>query len=131
MSLQDPISDMISRIKNAQSRGHSKVAFSSSKLKRAICDVLSDEGFIKKMEITGVSPKQNIEITLKYFEDKPVIKEFSRGSKPGLRRYFRSNEIPTVKGGLGVAILTTSNGVITDKQAKSQNIGGELICTIF
>jgi small subunit ribosomal protein S8 len=131
MSLQDPISDMISRIKNAQSRGHSKVTFSSSKLKRAICDVLSDEGFIKKMEIIGVSPKQNIEITLKYFEDKPVIKEFSRGSKPGLRRYFGSNEIPTVKGGLGVAILTTSNGVITDKQAKSQNIGGELICTIF
>jgi small subunit ribosomal protein S8 len=122
---------MISRIKNAQSRGHSKVTFSSSKLKRAICDVLSDEGFIKKMEIIGVSPKQNIEITLKYFEDKPVIKEFSRGSKPGLRRYFGSNEIPTVKGGLGVAILTTSNGVITDKQAKSQNIGGELICTIF
>jgi small subunit ribosomal protein S8 len=131
MSLQDPISDMISRIKNAQSRGHSKVAFSSSKLKRAICDVLSDEGFIKKLEITGDSPKQNIEITLKYFEDKPVIKEFSRSSKPGLRRYFGSNEIPTVKGGLGVAILTTSNGVITDKQAKSQNIGGELICTIF
>jgi small subunit ribosomal protein S8 len=131
MSLQDPISDMISRIKNAQSRGHSKVTFSSSKLKRAICDVLSDEGFIKKLEITGDSPKQNIEITLKYFEDKPVIKEFSRGSKPGLRRYFGSNEIPTVKGGLGVAILTTSNGVITDKQAKSQNIGGELICTIF
>ncbi|MFL2754115.1 MAG: 30S ribosomal protein S8 [Gammaproteobacteria bacterium] len=131
MSLQDPISDMISRIKNAQSRGHSKVSFSSSKLKKAICEVLSDEGFIKKLVITGEQSKQNIEITLKYFEDKPVIKEFSRSSKPGLRKYFGSNDIPSVKGGLGVAILTTSKGVITDKQAKSKNIGGELICTIF
>jgi small subunit ribosomal protein S8 len=122
---------MISRIKNAQARGHSKVSFSSSKLKKAICEVLSDEGFIKKLEITGEQSKQNIEITLKYFEDKPVIKEFSRSSKPGLRKYFGSNDIPSVKGGLGVAILTTSKGVITDKQAKSQNIGGELICTIF
>ena len=131
MSLQDPISDMISRIKNAQSRGHSKVSFSSSKLKKAICEVLSDEGFIKRLVITGEQSKQNIEITLKYFEDKPVIKEFSRSSKPGLRKYFGSNDIPSVKGGLGVAILTTSKGVITDKQAKSKNIGGELICTIF
>ena len=75
--------------------------------------------------------KKNIEVTLKYFEDKPVIKEFQRESKPGLRRYFGSKDIPEVKGGLGIAILTTSRGVITDKQAKSQNIGGELICTIF
>ena len=93
--------------------------------------MLSDEGFIKKLVITGEQSKQNIEITLKYFEDKPVIKEFSRSSKPGLRKYFGSNDIPSVKGGLGVAILTTSKGVITDKQAKSKNIGGELICTIF
>ena len=131
MSLQDPISDMISRIKNAQSRGHSKVSFGSSKLKKAICEVLSDEGFIKKVEVIGDDPKKNIEVTLKYFEDKPVIKEFQRESKPGLRRYFGCKDIPEVKGGLGIAILTTSKGVITDKQAKSQNIGGELICTIF
>ena len=78
MSLQDPISDMISRIKNAQSRGHSKVSFGSSKLKKAICEVLSDEGFIKKVEVIGDDPKKNIEVTLKYFEDKPVIKEFQR-----------------------------------------------------
>ena len=126
MSMQDPISDMILRIKNAQARGHSKVSFASSKLKKAICEVLSDEGFIKKRY-----RKFNIKVTLKYFEDKPVIKEFQRESKPGLRRYFGSKDIPEVKGGLGVAILTTSKGVITDKQAKSHNIGGELICTIF
>lgn len=131
MSLQDPISDMISRIKNAQSRGHTKVSFGSSKLKRAICEVLLDEGFIKKSEVTGDLPKQEIEITLKYFEDKPVIKEFNRESKPGLRKYFSSQDIPAVKGGLGIGILTTSKGVLTDKQAKTQNIGGELICTIF
>ena len=131
MSLQDPISDMISRIKNAQSRGHTKVSFGSSKLKRAICEVLLDEGFIKKAEVTGELPKQEIEITLKYFEDKPVIKEFNRESKPGLRKYFSSQDIPAIKGGLGIGILTTSKGVLTDKQAKTQNIGGELICTIF
>ena len=84
---------------------------------------------IKKVEVIEADSKKNIEVTLKYFEDKPVIKEFQRESKPGLRRY--SKDIPEVKGGLGVAILTTSKGVITDKQAKSQNIGGELICTIF
>ena len=131
MSLQDPISDMISRIKNAQSRGHTKVSFGSSKLKRAICEVLLDEGFIKKSEVTGDLPKQEIEITLKYFEDKPVIKEFKRESNPGLRKSFSSQDIPAVKGGLGIGILTTSKGVLTDKQAKTQNIGGELICTIF
>ena len=131
MSLQDPTSDMISRIKNAQSRGHTKVSFGSSKLKRAICEVLLDEGFIKKSEVTGDLPKQEIEITLKYFEDKPVIKEFNRESKPGLRKYFSSQDIPAIKGGLGIGILTTSKGVLTDKQAKTQNIGGELICTIF
>ena len=131
MSLQDPISDMISRIKNAQSRGHTKVSFGSSKLKRAICEVLLDEGFIKKSEVTGDLPKQEIEITLKYFEDKPVIKEFNRESKPGLRKYFSSQDIPAIQGGLGIGILTTSKGVLTDKQAKTQNIGGELICTIF
>jgi small subunit ribosomal protein S8 len=122
---------MISRIKNAQSRGHTKVSFGSSKLKRAICEVLLDEGFIKKSEVTGDFPKQEIEITLKYFEDKPVIKEFIRESKPGLRKYFSSQDIPAIKGGLGIGILTTSKGVLTDKQAKTQNIGGELICTIF
>ena len=131
MSLQDPISDMISRIKNAQSRGHTKVSFGSSKLKRAICEVLLDEGFIKKSEVIGDLPKQEIEITLKYFEDKPVIKEVNRESKPGLRNYFSSQDIPAIKGGLGIGILTTSKGVLTDKQAKTQNIGGELICTIF
>ena len=113
MSLQDPISDMISRIKNAQSRGHTKVSFGSSKLKRAICEVLLDEGFIKKSEVTGDFPKQEIEITLKYFEDKPVIKEFNRESKPGLRKYFSSQDIPAIKGGLGIGILTTSKGAVS------------------
>ena len=87
MSLQDPISDMILRIKNAQARGHSKVSFGSSKLKQAICEVLSDEGFIKKVEVIEADSKKNIEVTLKYFEDRPVIKEFQRG-QTNFRRIF-------------------------------------------
>ena len=90
MSMQDPISDMISRVKNAQSRGHKEVIFSASKIKLGICKVLESEGFIKKAEIMGEKPKQDIKLTLKYFEDLPVIKEFDRASKPGLRKYFSS-----------------------------------------
>ena len=127
MSFQDPISDMISRIKNAQSRGHEKVSFGSSKLKKAICEVLLDEGFIKKSELVGDLPKQEIEITLKYFENQPVIKEFRRESKPGLRKYFASKEIPPVKGGLGIGILTTSKGVLTSLKAKKNYVGGTLL----
>ena len=131
MSMQDPISDMIARIKNAQSRGHKEVLFDSSKIKFGICKVLETEGYIQKVELVGDQPKQEIKITLKYFEDLPVIKEFDRASKPGLRKYFSFNQIPSVKGGLGTAIMTTSKGIITSDQAKKEKVGGELICTVF
>ena len=131
MSMQDPISDMIARVKNAQSRGHKEVLIDSSKIKLGICKVLESEGYIKKVELVGEQPKQEIKITLKYFEDLPVIKEFDRASKPGLRKYFSSDQIPPVKGGLGTAIMTTSKGIITSEQAKKEKVGGELICTVF
>ena len=131
MSMQDPISDMIARVKNAQSRGHKEVLLDSSKIKLGICKVLESEGYIKKVELVGDQPKQEIKITLKYFEDLPVIKEFDRASKPGLRKYFSSDQIPPVKGGLGTAIMTTSKGIITSEQAKKEKVGGELICTVF
>ena len=131
MSMQDPISDMIARVKNAQSRGHKEVLLDSSKIKLGICKVLESEGYIKKVELVGEQPKQEIKITLKYFEDLPVIKEFDRASKPGLRKYFSFDEIPSVKGGLGTAIMTTSKGIITSDQAKKEKVGGELICTVF
>ena len=131
MSMQDPISDMIARVKNAQSRGHKEVLLDSSKIKFGICKVLESEGYIKKVELIGEKPKQEIKITLKYFEDLPVIKEFDRASKPGLRKYFSFDQIPPVKGGLGTAIMTTSKGIITSDQAKKEKVGGELICTVF
>ena len=131
MSMQDPISDMIARIKNAQSRGHKEVLLDASKIKLGICKVLESEGYIKKVELVGEQPKQEIKITLKYFEDLPVIKEFDRASKPGLRKYFSFDQIPSVKGGLGTAIMTTSKGIITSDQAKKEKVGGELICTVF
>ena len=131
MSMQDPISDMIARVKNAQSRGHKEVLLESSKIKLGICKVLESEGYIKKVELVGEQPKQKIKITLKYFEDSPVIKEFNRASKPGLRKYFSFDQIPPVKGGLGTAIMTTSKGIITSDQAKKEKVGGELICTVF
>ena len=131
MSMQDPISDMIARVKNAQSRGHKEVLLDSSKIKLGICKVLESEGYIKKVELVGEQPKQEIRITLKYFEDLPVIKEFDRASKPGLRKYFSFDQIPPVKGGLGTAIMTTSKGIITSDQAKKEKVGGELICTVF
>ena len=131
MSMQDPISDMIARVKNAQSRGHKEVLLDSSKIKLGICKVLESEGYIKKVELVGEQPKQEIKITLKYFEDLPVIKEFDRASKPGLRKYFSFDQIPLVKGGLGTAIMTTSKGIITSDQAKKEKVGGELICTVF
>ena len=129
--MQDPISDMIARVKNAQSRGHKEVLLNSSKIKLGICKVLESEGYIKKVELVGEQPKQEIKITLKYFEDLPVIKEFDRASKPGLRKYFSFDQIPSVKGGLGTAIMTTSKGIITSDQAKKEKVGGELICTVF
>ena len=131
MSMQDPISDMISRVKNAQSRGHKEVLFNSSKIKLGICKVLESKGYIKQVEVIGEKPKEEIKVILKYFEDAPVIKEFNRASKPGLRKYFSFDQIPLVKGGLGTAIMPTSQGIISSDQAKKEKLGGELICTVF
>ena len=131
MSMQDPISDMISRVMNAQARGHETVSFSSSKIKNAICSVLEKEGFISSFKIEGEVSKKTILISLKYHHEAPVIRELKRISKPGLRKYFSSKEIPSVRNGLGVGIITTSKGVLTDKEAREHGVGGELICTVF
>ena len=131
MSMQDPISDMISRVMNAQARRHATVSFSSSKIKNAICSVLEKEGFISSFKIEGEESKKTILVSLKYHQESPVIKELKRISKPGLRKYFSSKEIPSVRNGLGVGIITTSKGVLTDKEAREHGVGGELICTVF
>ena len=130
MSMQDPISDMISRVMNAQARGHATVSFSSSKIKNAICSVLEKEGFISSFKIEGEESKKTILVSLKYHQN-PVIKELKRISKPGLRKYFSSKEIPFSQKWFRVGIITTSKGVLTDKEAREHGVGGELICTVF
>lgn len=130
MSFQDPIADMISRIKNAQAVNSQFVSFAASKLKSAICKVLLDEGYIANFSQESDGTKANITVELKYFEGKPVITQFKRVSRPGLRRYEGSSSIPLVQNGLGVAIVSTSHGVMSDRAARKQGIGGEVICLV-
>ena len=130
MSLQDPISDMLTRMRNAQARTMKSVSMPSSKQKLAIAKILEEEGYINGFDTQTDGPKTTLTIELKYFEGKPVIELLQRISNPGLRRYSRSNEIVKVKDGLGIAIVSTSKGVMTDKSARSQGIGGEVICIV-
>ncbi len=130
MSFQDPIADMINRIKNAQAVNSQSVSFAASKLKSAICKVLLDEGYIENFSEEADGAKANITVELKYFEGKPVIAEFKRVSRPGLRRYESTSSIPIVQNGLGVAIVSTSHGVMSDRAARKQGIGGEVICFV-
>jgi len=128
--MQDPIADLLTRVRNAQMAGHVTVQMPNSNGKRAILDVLESEGFILGYTVSdGV--KSNITVELKYHDGSPVIEEISRVSRPGLRIYKESNDIPKVRGGLGVAIVSTNKGVMTDKNARSQGIGGEVLCTVF
>ena len=131
MSMQDPLADMLTRIRNAQQAGKTTVEIPASKLKKAVASVLVEEGYVagtREMEREG---KQHLVIELKYFDGKPVIAELDRVSRPGLRRYAGKDELPTVRGGLGVAIVSTSRGVRTDRAARAAGVGGEVLCTVF
>ena len=130
MSMQDPIADLFSRINNAQARGKASVVVPSSNKKISLLSLLKDKGYIASFDISENS-KPEIEIKLKYFEGAPVIKELKRISKPGLRQYSNKIEIPEINGGLGIAIVSTPKGVMTDIDARKQKIGGEIICRVF
>lgn len=130
MSMQDPLSDMLTRIRNAQMVGKPTVLIPQSKLKVSVARVLKEEGYIVDFS-TSEDAKPQIEIELKYFEGKPVIAELDRISRPGLRSYAGKDGIPSVRGGLGIAIVSTSKGVMTDRAARAAGVGGEVLCTVF
>ena len=130
--MNDPLGDMLTRIRNAQMRGKSTTLTPASKLRRWVLDVLADEGYIRGYEDTKDDRGHPaIEISLKYYEGQPVIKELKRGSKPGRRVYLGASDIPQVRQGLGVSIVSTSHGVMSDAKARSANVGGEVLCTVF
>ena len=131
MSMQDPISDMLTRVRNAQMAGKKFVDMPGSKLKAAVAQVLEDEGYISGHRVESAEGKPRLSIELKYYNGKPVIAEIERFSKPSLRRYVGKDKMPNVRGGLGVAIVSTSKGVMTDRAAKAQGVGGEVLCTVF
>ena len=130
MSMTDPIADMLTRIRNAQLAMKQNVSFPSSNIKVAIAKVLYDEGYIDSYRIEGDGPKKNLRLELKYYLGAPVIEKIERVSKPGLRVYKKNSEIPKVLNGLGVAILSTPKGVMTDRSARAAKVGGELICIV-
>ena len=129
MSMQDPIADMLTRIRNGQAANKVAINMPSSKLKVAIANVLAAEGYIESVKVLeGAKPE--LEITLKYFQGKPVVESIQRVSRPGLRIYKRKDELPKVMGGLGVAVISTSKGVMTDSAARQAGLGGEIICYV-
>ena len=130
MSMSDPIADMLTRIRNAQMVEKTSVVMPSSKLKVAIAQVLKDEGYIENFAIRGEPAKPELEIGLKYYAGRPVIEHIERVSRPGLRIYKGREDIPQVMNGLGVAILTTSRGVMTDRRARETGVGGEVLCIV-
>ena len=130
--MNDPLGDMLTRIRNAQMRGKSTVVTPASKLRAWVLDVLADEGYIRGYEkTTGENGHPAIEISLKYFDGEPVIRELKRVSKPGRRVYMGVNDIPSVRQGLGVSIVSTPKGVMSDANARAANVGGEVLCTVF
>ena len=130
MTMQDPIADLLTRIRNAQQANHPEVEMPASKIKVAICKVLEQEGFIEGYEVTE-SAKPTMTVRLRYHRGQPVIEEIKRSSRPGLRNYKGSEGLPKVRGGFGVAIVSTNKGVMTDREARSQGVGGEVLCTVF
>ena len=132
MSVNDPLGDMLTRIRNAQMRGKSTVRTPASKLRAWVLDVLASEGYIRGYERASTENGQGeLVISLKYFEGEPVIREVKRVSKPGRRVYMGVKEIPSVRNGLGVSIISTPKGVMSDAAARSANVGGEVLCTVF
>ena len=130
MSMTDPIADMLTRIRNAQMTERAVVVMPSSKAKIAIAKVLKDEGYIEGFKVSGDEVKPQLEIALKYYAGRPVIEKIERVSRPGLRIYRNKDDIPRVMNGLGIAIVSTSHGVMTDRKARATGVGGEVICIV-
>ena len=131
MSLSDPIGDMIARIKNAQSRNHKKVELPSSNFKTKIAGILKNEGFIKEFKVNSENSKSTLTLELKYHSGNPVISAFERVSKPGRRIFSSAESLPKINNGLGIAIVSTPKGVMSDTDARKNNLGGEIICRVF
>lgn len=129
--MNDPLGDMLTRIRNAQMRGKSTVRTPASKLRAWVLDVLADEGYIRGYEAVADATHPEIEISLKYFDGTPVIRELKRVSTPGRRVYMGVKDVPQVRQGLGVSIVSTSKGVMSDAAARQHNVGGEVLCTVF
>lgn len=131
MSMSDPIADLLTRIRNAQMAQLPRVSCPSSKIKTGICRVLQEEGFIDRYEVSEDGNKQTLTLDLKYYQNGPVIEEIKRVSRPGLRQYRGKDELPRNRAGLGVVIVTTNKGVMTDRKAREAGVGGEILCTVF
>lgn len=129
MSMSDPIADMLTRVRNAQAVNKKTVTMPKSNIKVAICDVLLSEGYITGMEVSD--DNRTLSIDLKYYQDKPVIEKIARVSRPGLRTYVGKDDIPSVIGGLGIVIVSTSKGVMSGSQAQELNVGGEVLCQVY
>ncbi len=132
MSVADPLSDMLTRIRNAVSTGKARVSMPSSKLKTEVARVLKTEGFVRDFAVEDVEGKKTLTVFLRYGARRtPAIRGLRRISKPGLRKYSRASELPRILGGLGIAIVSTSQGLMTDKEARAKNAGGELLCAVW
>jgi len=130
MSMTDPVADMLTRIRNAQMAQKTSVVMPASKLKAAIAAVLKDEGYVDDFVVRETNGKSNLDIALKYYAGRPVIERIERISRPGLRVYKGSSELPRVMNGLGIAIVSTPKGVMTDRRARATNVGGEVLCIV-
>lgn len=130
MSMTDPIADMLTRIRNAQKSGQVDLSLPSSKLKIAVIKVLQQEGYVDSFEIKKQDGKSNLNVTLKYYQGRPVIEKIKRVSRPGLRIYKSSSMLPIVRAGMGIAIVSTPKGVMTSRAAQAQKLGGEVLCTV-
>lgn len=130
MSMQDPVADLLTRVRNAQSMGINEVVLPYSFIKTEILRVLLDEGFIDQFDTIDEGAKKDLKIKLKYYQGRPVIERIQRVSRPALRVYRSCRNLPQIRGGLGIAIISTPKGVMTDKAARAQNVGGEVLCTV-
>jgi small subunit ribosomal protein S8 len=131
MAMNDPLGDLLSRIRNAQMRNKSKVSSPNSKLRESVLEVLKTEGYIRGYAVVEKDGRSEIEIELKYFDGEPVIREIERVSKPGRRVYTSVKNMPRINNGLGVTIVSTPKGVMADHDARDANVGGEILCTVF
>ncbi len=130
MSMQDPVADMLTCIRNAQKMGILKITMPHSSLKVSMLNVLKEEGYIEELEVVATGNKKDISVVLKYFQGRPVIEKIKRVSRPALRIYRGYDEISAVRGGLGISIISTPKGVMSDKAARAQKVGGEVLCTV-